>query len=77
LNKKQREFFFDLGKQDFKRHIPCMPVKSKELFQHLYQDGIYQGKIVNKEHLDFDNEAMAEWTKGWMHASARAPFPCP
>lgn len=76
MTKKQRQFFFDLGKQDFKHHVPRMAYKSKELFQHLYQDGISQGKIVNKEHLDFDNEAMAEWAKGWDHANLLSPLPC-
>ena len=75
MTKTPRQFFFDLGKQDFKHHTPCMPIKSKELFQHLYQDGIYQGKIVNQEHLNYDNEAMAEWIKGWHHANLSTPLP--
>lgn len=74
MTKKQRAFFFDLGKQDFLHHVPCVPAKSKELFQHLYQDSISQGKVINQDHLDFDNEAMKEWMHGWTAENLRHPI---
>lgn len=69
MTKKQRMFFFDLGVHDFLSHVPLAPYKSKELFSHLYMDGLSHGKVVNQEHLDFDNEAMSEWSKGWNYAN--------
>lgn len=71
MTKEKRAFFRQLGRESYKAAEPCIPYKSRRLTDCLYQDGVRDGAVVNKEHLIDDCEAMKEWTRGWTNENLK------
>ena len=40
MNKEEKQTFFDLGKKDYAKGVPCRPFQSEELMKGLFQDGL-------------------------------------
>lgn len=69
MTKKEREFFYELGKRDFARGIPCQPNKSKELMKYAQT-----GKPTTAESMQELTAKMRWWSKGWTSANLAAPW---
>ena len=67
MNNEEKQKFFDLGKKDYEKGVPCRPYQSEELMKGLFQDG-----LKNAEHFAYNQEAVKQWANGWAAAHIKA-----
>lgn len=69
MTREEKELFRQLGRESYQAAEPCIPYNCKRLTDRLYRDGIYNGMVVNEEHVTYDCKAMGEWIHGWTDAN--------